>query len=420
MPAERASKTGSNQGIAALGSAESGAQSIVLYCQSHVGLFNFPTKVGQQHRGLNGRNVLQELIDRCHENNVAVVLYNSLIFDRWAGDQHPEWRMRTWEGKIQGEGGRHAVQCVNSPYREYVRSFVEEICTTFEFEGIRFDMTFWPWLCYCQHCRDRFAKEVGGDIPLEVNWLDEKWVAFQRCRERWLVEFAEIATSTVRKLKPTASVEHQSSTYPLNWMFGVTAPLAQQNDFLQGDFYGDQLQGSFVRKLLEQLTPHRPFGYETSFSVSLRDHTAMKSAELLEAKASAAIADSAAFIFIDAIDPIGTVNPRVHQRMGRVFDRLMPYYEHLGGQRVADVAVYYSCESKFNFSANGRHVSNPDTSDAHTESAMQAAARLISRHVPFTVFTKKDLDQLNNVSVLILGPKLIVAGSSAPRKSAAP
>ena len=382
---------------------ESRAQSIVLYCQSHVGLFNFPTKVGQQHRGLDGRNVLKDLIDRCHANQIAVVLYTSLIFDRWAGDQHPEWRIRTWDDKIQGEGGRHAVLCVNSPYREYVGSFVQEICENFDFEGIRFDMTFWPWLCYCQHCRQRFSNEVGGEIPTVVNWLDEKWVAFQRCRERWLVEFAELATSTVKNLKPAASVEHQSSTYPLNWMFGVTAPLAEQNDFLQGDFYGDQLQGSFVRKLLENLTPNRPFGYETSFSVSLRDHTAMKSAELLEAKAAAAIADSAAFIFIDAIDPIGTVNPRAHQRMGRVFDRLLPYYEHLGGERVADVGIYYSLESKFSFAGNGRPVSNPDTTDAHTESAMQCAARLISCHIPFTVITKKDLlTRLRGLKLLIL------------------
>ena len=95
------------------------------------------------------------------------------------------------------------------------------------------------------------------------------------------------------------------------------------------------------------LTPNRPFGYETSFSVSLQDHTARKSEALLEAKASAAIADAAAFIFIDAIDPIGTVNPHAHERMGRVFDRLMPYYRELGGERVADVGLFYSLDSRF-------------------------------------------------------------------------
>jgi len=381
---------------------KSRAQSIVAYGQSHVGLFNYPTKVGQEHKNLNGRNVLGEIIERCHAHKIAVVIYTSLIFDRWAADNHAEWRMVTHDGKIQGEGGRVGVVCPNSPYREYVRAFVTEICQTFNFEGLRFDMTFWPSLCFCTHCQKRFADEVGGEIPRTINWLDEKWVAFARKREQWLAEFAAVATSTVRKLKPEASVEHQSSTYPLNWQFGVTAPLVKQNDFLQGDFYGDSLQGSFVRKLLEDLTPNRPFGYETSFSVELRDHTAMKPEALLEAKAAAAISDAAAFIFIDAVDPVGSINPLVHERMGTIFDRLMPYYSELGGQRVSDIGIYYSLESKFNFAANGRSVSQPDTSDAHTASSMQASRRLIGAHLPFGVITKQSLDKLSELKLLVL------------------
>jgi len=378
------------------------AQSIVCYCQSHVGLFNYPTRVGKQHAAFAGRDVFRELLDACHEQGIAVQLYTSLIFDRWAGDEHPEWRIRTWDGKIQGEGGRHAVLCPNSPYRGYVQRFVEEICEKFEFDGIRFDMTFWPSVCYCDYCKQRYANEVGGEIPLVVNWLDPKWVAFQRCRERWLVEFAKIATGTVRRLRPQTSVEHQSSTYPLNWGFGVTAPLAAQNDFLQGDFYGDQWQGSFVRKLLEELTLNRPFAYETSLSVSLQDHTARKSEPLLQAKASAAIADQAAFVFIDAIDPIGTVNLRGHRRMGKVFDSLMPYYPHLGGERVAEIGIYYSPESKFSFVTNGRHVREADRSDTHTTNCMAVARRLLEHHLPMRVVTKKSLSDLGGVGVLIL------------------
>ncbi len=381
---------------------ESKAQSIVAYAQSHVGLFNYPTKVGQQHRGLKGRNILQEVIDACHAHDIAVVIYTSLIYDRWAGDNHRDWRMVTWDGKIHGDGGRHAVMCPNSSYRAYARSFVEEICTDFDFEGIRCDMTFWPGLCYCSHCRKRYADEVGGDIPLTVNWLDEKWVAFQRCRERWLVEFAELISSTVRRLKPNVTVEHQSSTYPLDWVFGVTAPLTKQNDFLQGDFYGDALQGSFVRKLLEDLSPNRPIAFETSATVELRDHTTLKSENLLEAKASAAIADGAAFVFIDAIDPIGTVSPRSHRRMGRVFSKLLPYYDHLGGERVADVGVYYSTEAKFSFAGNGRHVSNPDRTNGHTDSVVAACRPLIAHHVPFNIVTKGSLAKLSTLKTLVL------------------
>jgi hypothetical protein len=51
---------------------------------SHVGLFNYPTKIGQQHRGLKGRDLVREILDGCHAAGIAVQLYNSLIFDRHA------------------------------------------------------------------------------------------------------------------------------------------------------------------------------------------------------------------------------------------------------------------------------------------------------------------------------------------------
>lgn len=381
---------------------EAKAQSIVAYAQSHAGLFNYPTKVGKQHAGLKGRDVFGEVLRLCHEKKIAVVAYTSLIYDRTTADAHPDWRMVGSDGKPMGQGGRHGLLCPNAPYRDYVRAFAEEIGTRYDVDGVRFDMTFWPNVCYCSHCQKRFDAEVGGELPRTVDWTDGRWVAFQRCRERWLVEFAAVATDAIRRTRPSATVEHQSSTYPLHWQFGVTQALVAQNDFLQGDFYGDALQGSFVRKLLETLTPNRPFGYETSVKVELKDHTSLKSEPLLEAKASAAVADAAAFVFIDGIDPSGTVDPRPYARMGKVFGRLMPYYDQIGGQRVGDVAIYYSTISKFNLSVGPKPVGGHDTSDAHTEAAMQAARRLIGAHIPFNVVTKKELAQLAGVKVLVL------------------
>ncbi|MEW6754079.1 MAG: hypothetical protein AB1505_24330, partial [Candidatus Latescibacterota bacterium] len=259
-----------------------------------------------------------------------------------------------------------------------------------------------PGVCYCRHCQERFAAEVGGELPRTVDWCDEKWVAFQRCRERWLVEFAALATDAVRQHRPAATVEHQSSTFPLDWVLGVTGPLARQNDFLQGDFYGDYLQGSFVRKLLEDLTPNRPFGFETSFALDLGNHTTPKSEALLEVKASAAVADNAAFVFIDGIDPVGTLNPLVYQRMGRIFDRLIPLYPQLGGRRVRDIAVYFSFESKFSFAGSGRPASDPDRTNAHLDSSMAASRHLLAHHLPFGVISRDSLAGLSEHRILVL------------------
>lgn len=379
------------------------AQSVVCYAHSHVGLFNFPTRVGRQHAGLKGRDIVAEMIERCHRRGIAVVLYVSVVHDRWASDEHPDWRIVHPNGGHFGRGSRHGFVCPNSPYREYVRAWTREIAERFDLDGMRFDMTFWTCVCYCAHCQERWRKEVGGEMPRTVDWTDERWVTFQRKREQWLGEFAEICTSTVKTARPLATVEHQASIYPGSWNNGASWPLIAQNDFLQGDFYGDALQGSFVRKLLEDLTPSRPFGYETSFSVSLQDHTARKSEALLEAKASAAIADAAAFIFIDAIDPVGTVNPHTHERMGRVFDRLMPHYRELGGERVADIGLFYSLDSRFDMRGNGRSVLEVDNgADTHTRSTMQAARALIAHHLPWRMITRKSIGQLPRLKTLVL------------------
>ena len=331
----------------------------------------------------------------------------SLVFDRWAFDTHPEWRGKDPAGTPFFEFGpesRYGLVCPNAEgYRDYVRAWTRELCGRYDFDGIRFDMTYWPGVCYCDHCRKRWEAEVGGEMPRTVDWLDERWVAFQRKREEWLGDFAAVATDTVRRHKPGATVDHQASTFPSSWAKGASHPLVPHNDFLEGDFYGSALQGSFARKLFSELTPNRPFCYETSSSLDLRDHTGRKSEALLETKASAAVADHGAFLYIDAVDPVGTLNLATHERMGRVFGRLEPFYAELGGDRVADIAIYYSLDSKFDMRENGRPVAEADINrDSHTPSAMSAARWLITHHLPFTVVTARQLGELARFKVLIL------------------
>jgi len=294
------------------------------------------------------------------------------------------------------EHSRYGVCCPNSPYRDYKAAIAEEICKGFDFEGIRFDMTFWPNICYCPHCQKRFAEEVGGEIPKEINWEDPNWVAFQRKREEWLLDFATLLTSTVKKHKPDVSVEHQASTYHATWRLGVTYKMAEQNDFLQGDFYGDALQGSFARKLFYNLSKNLPCGFETCISLDLGNYTTLKSKELLKTKVSASLADGTSFIFIDSIDPVGTLNPAVYNRMGEIFNETKEYERYLGGKACQDVAVYFSTESKCN-------LADPNSgSTPHVESAVGACGSFIDNHIPFGVITKKNLGELAKYQIIVL------------------
>ena len=380
------------------------AKSAVVYAHSHVGLCNYPSKIGPMHKGLKGRNILGEVIDLCHQNDIQVVVYYSLIFDTWAYRNHPEWRIITASGEGAADRARKGVCCPNSPYRNYAVAMVEEICENFEFEGIRLDMTFWPCVCYCPHCQSRFDEEVGGELPQIVNWEDPHWTSFQRKREDWLVEFAALLTSAVRRVKPDVTVEHQSSTYVQSWLLGVTERMARQNDFLQGDFYGDSLQGSFVRKLFHNLSEGLPYGFETTSCVDLTNHTAMKSAALLKNKVCASMADGGAFVFIDAIDPVGTLNDAVYERMGGIFEETQVYEPYLGGDLCQDVGVYLSTESKFDPADDGKAADAPDLSTRmpHVDGALNACQSLIHAHMPFGVITKKNLADLSRHRVVVL------------------
>ena len=385
------------------------ARSAVVYAHSHVGHCYYPSRVGHMHRGLKGRDIFGEVLDLCHRQDIAVVAYYSLIYDDWAYRHNPDWRIILASGRGAAEHSRYGVCCPNSPYRDYAVAHAEELCQRYRFEGLRFDMTFWPAVCYCPHCRERFEAEVGGELPRVIHWQDQRWVAFQRRREAWLVAFAALMTSTVRNVAPQVTVEHQASTYMANWRFGVTQELARQCDFLQGDFYGDALQGSVARKLFHNLSGHLPYGFETSSSASLSNHTTIKPKELLLAKVSACLADGGAFVFIDAIDPAGTMHREVYERMAQVYEQTRPYEAYLGGMRLQDVAVYLSTESKFDPADDGRATDDPHLSAQlpHVEALLNVCKALIEHHVPFGVVTKRNLADLSRFKVLVL-PNLLM------------
>jgi hypothetical protein len=400
------------------------ARSAVVTAHSCVGYFSYPTQVGEMHPCLNGRDLFGEVLDLCHQNDIKVVAICVVIYDRWAYDHHPEWRIILEDGQEAREhlgfglvkNPRHGLCCPNAPsYREYIQAMATEIMTRYDVDGIRFDMTLWPAVCYCPHCQKRYQDETGEALPRIVDWTDPKWVRFQHKREEWLVDFANLATTAARKVRPGASVEHQSSTYLFDWSVGVTHHLAKHSDFLQGDFYGDALQGSVVRKLLYNLTENLPYGFETSFCERIEDHTNFKPRELLSAKAHAAIAGGGAMIFIDALDPVGTLNRATYTRLKGVFEEIEPYERYLGGDACQDVAVYLSTISKFNPADSGKRANDPSlTSESpHLTAFWNAGQTLLTNHIPFGVITQKDLPRLSQYSLILLPDILLMEEAEA-------
>jgi uncharacterized lipoprotein YddW (UPF0748 family) len=178
--------------------AQAGFTSVMQYAKSHVGLCLWQSKVGPLHANLKGRDYFGDVMKECRQRGLHTVAYYSLIFDIWAFDHYPDWRILPESGADRMLKGRTGVVCPNSPYRDRALAELHELVGNYDFEGIFLDMTFWPDVCYCPHCTERFRNEHNAEPPRIVNWDDPTWRAFQKAREQWLLEFAQVVTKTIK------------------------------------------------------------------------------------------------------------------------------------------------------------------------------------------------------------------------------
>ncbi|HHY81618.1 MAG TPA: family 10 glycosylhydrolase [Clostridiales bacterium] len=384
-------------------------QSAMIYINSHVGYCYWPTKTGEMHSAFKGEDKIGEVIDLCHKEGMDVIVYYSLIYNNWAYENHPEWRMKDVNGAYSCDNGsRYGLCCPNNmEYRDFVFAQIEEFCSIYEFEGVFFDMTFYPLVCYCDSCRERYLKETGSEMPAVIDWDNPEWVAFQERREAWLAEFAEITTAKLKELKPEATVEHQFSSACHPWIRAVTDNVSSVSDYVGGDLYGGFLQQSFICKLYRGLSKNQPFEYMTSrCNPDLTDHTTLKTKEMIQLHDYIALAHQGAFLIIDAIDPRGTINEKVYELIGEVFEESSRYEPFMGGDLCYDAAVYFSLKSKFDPADNGKLPTETSMRMPHVEAAFGASRFLKENHIPYTVITRKDLAQLPRNKILILSDVL--------------
>jgi hypothetical protein len=282
---------------------------------------------------------------------------------------------------------------------------VDELIRGYDFDGFFFDMTFWPAVCLCEHCREAFRSSSGREIPETIDWMSEEWCEFQAARDRWMSDFAGELSARAKQKDPSLPVYHNFATAILNWTMGLPFSSAQHHDFLGADFYGDPTEQLVVSKLMMNLTNHKPLEFMTSACVTISDHVRMKSFEQMQMQVFASTLFSGAFLFIDAINPDGTANTEVADTIGRIYRQTAPYEPFLGGDEVADIAVYYSSESKIDFAENGSPLAEARAwnKEYPHAAAVRGVCRTLQRaHVPFGVITRKNIDHLANYKVVIL------------------
>jgi len=381
----------------------------MIYFQSHVGLCYWPTQTGKQHAAFRGRDLIAETLQQFSQRNIPVCAYYSVNFNNWAYLEHPDWQLRPAVKSSTGilPSDRYGIVCLNNPdYRNFVFAQIDEMVEAYDIDAMFFDMVWWSGVCLCDSCHELYRRETGAEIPQTVDWLNPEWCRFQTLRENWMTEFAGQMRDRVHRSRPGLQVYHNFALAMSDWTRGVHFDSAMCHDFLGGDFYGGREEQLVVSRLMLNLSETRPVEFMTTVAANLIEHENHQRLEAMQLMAYAATACSSAFLLIAAVNPDGSLNPAMYDRVRSVFAGTEVYEPYLGGNPVEDIAVYFSSESKMNFSENGKPITELPASGSvdypHAQAVMGACSSLQKAHLPFGVITRKQLRQLDRYRVVIL------------------
>ena len=372
-------------------------QATMVYLQSHVGHCYFPTRVGHTHRAMTGENnKIKQIIDLCHKNGIFVTGYYSLIYNTDAEDGHPEWRIidRPDENgnpvSDHDRGSRYGLCCPNNEeYRRFVKTQISEMADYFSLDGIFYDMTFWPneEFCKCDSCKAKYKAETGKDTFPPLDWKNREWLQFNHIREKQIGEFAKFVTDTTKEIMGDIVINHNyANSIAGSAVNASTEIVADSCTYVGGDLYGDNYNHSFTAKYYYGLTKNQPFEYMTCRCDStLYVHTITKTEAFLKSQIMVTAAHHGATLIIDAIDPVGTLDRRVYERLRKAFDMQIPYEKYFYGEMQGDVAIYFASTGKYN--SNGEDYNS-------IKNSVNLSKTLIEANVPFTVENNNTTEKL--------------------------
>ena len=390
-------------------------QMAMIYLQSHLGLCNWQSKTAKTHAYFDKHpQEIRRIIDMCRADGIKVMGYYSLNFNRVAYDAHKEWSMLGADGLSDAErwsNDRKGLCCPNNlEYREFVYRQIDEMLDEYEVDGLFFDMLYWPQVCYCDACKERYKKETGKDtLPLQASATQNEWIEFADIRAKWLSDWAQSVTDYVKSRDKNLVVEHNFSSAASPSPWGCCRDgVSEASDFAGGDLYGGALEQSFVCKMYRSLSKNQPFEYMTGrCTPNLLTHTVSKTEDSLMRHVMLTCAHHGASLMIDAIDPVGTLDERVYALIGKCFGEEEKYEPYLNGEMVADIGIFYNLDSKFNlqnmngsaeqflhFNINQLHLTN------HTAS-LSAMKTLVGEHIPNAITTKGRKSDWENYKVIV-------------------
>lgn len=185
----------------------------------------FPNKLEpfRLSRFLGDKDILKELVEKCHENDMHVIFrvdFRGVERERY--ERYPDWfgsgpdgePLTGWNDRICRPcytgiyGGDHAERFVRNLMEEYKPDGIWENCVVFGYGP-----------CYCRSCREKYRKYSGKEIP-RGDYQSEEFEEYRRWKARRAVEHMDRMRKSVK-----AYGEEKAYVSEIFGMFHVSSAL---------------------------------------------------------------------------------------------------------------------------------------------------------------------------------------------------
>ena len=416
-----------------------GAQWVQADCKGHPGYTSWFSKVpnASVSPGVK-KDVLAAWRKATRKLGIPLHCHYSGIWDSAAGAKHPEWAVKTADGKAQGAPGQNSgattndVMCPRSDYlRELLIPQMLELIDRYEVDGFWVDGDIWAVKpCYCERCTKAFAERTGLATPplikTDPNWL--RWIRFTRASYE---EYVTAYVDAVHAHKPGVLVCS-------NWLQTLKNPGEPKvpTDWISGDvpwvftMDGNRVESRFLSTRQKHWDLMLWGFYASRGMGDVKMPWAFKPVQMLQQEAAAVVALGG---HVQIYDNPGVRTGQLvewHQkRLGQVGKFVMARRMLCqASETIPQVAVLHS-EHHLNAQPIGNLLWEPDTAgvsgavlsllENHFGVDVLDEWALLPRIDDFTVIVAPEMDNMSNEMVEALrqyvtrGGRLLITGAAA-------
>lgn len=307
--------------------------SINLFARCHHGWVYYDT-LGfpeRRHPYLT-RNLLAEQIEACHARDIRTPVYVTVQWDQYTALRHPEWRVTQPDGRLEGtppyEAGFYRRLCLNTPYVDWLKSFLQEVIDTLPVDGLWLDIVD-AQDCSCWYCQQGMRAE-GLEPSNRVHRI--------QYGQQVLHRFERDMTSFIHAQRPGLLVFYNAGHVGprhramLNWFTHLELESLPSGGWGYLHF---PIAARYARTLGKDY-----LGMTGKFQTSWGDFHSFKNQAALEFECFHMLALNAKCCIGDQLYPTGKICPHTYDLVGKVYAQVEAKEPWCAGARpVAEIGV---------------------------------------------------------------------------------